>query len=331
MRQRSRGHDGTATAEDLLPLEIRRRREERELSHENLAEITGYSRRYISQLEHRSRGIPALPVLKAVDAALAAGGALVRLRHAAAEARSERLRRRPDPEVESRRRIHDLLDRELYDRKLDFLDRGVAELIESVEHLTPAGITTRVQDQQHLADVLLDTRMLPHQQLRLFMLAGHLAALQAVALLDDNEFQKASTCCLEAAVFTELTGHEGLRAWTLAVNSLIEAAVRNVEKDRAYPRLDGTTTETSRTMTATSETATSGDTISLENAGDSAQPPMTSPSAPTPDELLVAPGGLSTPPILVAIVKDRVARFATATAERTHPPAGPSRTFRPPV
>jgi transcriptional regulator with XRE-family HTH domain len=226
MRQRGRGRHGTATAEDLLPAEVRRRRCERVLSREELARRTGYSRQYIAQLEQPSRGIPSRPVIAAVDAALEAGGALVDLREAAVAARAERLRRRPDPELESRRRVSDLLDHRRSDSELDYLDRLVADLIAKADRLDPADVTALVLDHQSVVDNLLQTPLLPHQQFRLFMLAGHLAGLLAISLLDVDELAGASTCCLEAAVFTELTGHEGLRAWTLAVNRLIDAAAR---------------------------------------------------------------------------------------------------------
>ena len=90
----------------------------------------------------------------------------------------------------------------------------------------PPTSTRRVLEQQRQVDVLLRTPMLPHQQFRLYMLAGHLAGLLALSLLDMDELAKASICCLEAAMFTELTGHEGLRSWTLTVNGLIDAAAR---------------------------------------------------------------------------------------------------------
>jgi hypothetical protein len=60
-------------------------------------------------------------------------------------------------------------------------------------------------------------------------------------------------------------------------------------------------------------------------------PAETGLSAPLPDEQLIAPGGRATPPKLVAMVKGRIARFATATAQRAHPPTSLSHSFRPPV
>ncbi len=354
MRQRSRGCDGTATAEDLLPREIRRRREERGLSRDDLAKITGYSRQYISQLEQPSRGIPTRPVLAAVDAALAADGALVALRLAAIDARSERRQPAPNPEVESRRRIRDLLDHQTSDRKLDVLDQQVAELIRSADRLTPTDITVHVQEQQRFADVLLRTRMLPHQQFRLFMIAGHLAGLQAMALLDSNEFQKASTCCLEAAVFTELSGHEGLRAWTLALNKLIDTAVRSADTAHTFPTpaaFAGEATAPRLRSIAGTGVSAPEQTAPEQTESERIKPERTEPgwnsdedpghcalsaidpSTATSDseDPLIAPGGSSTPPILVALVRRRTARFEPATAPKARPPADLSRRFRPPV
>lgn len=247
MRRGSQGRSGPETGakrraerdggtpEDRLPIQIRRRRGERGLSRAELAALTGYSRSYIGQLEQPSRGIPARRVIEAVDEALAAGGALIRLRDAAKAARAERMGRGPDPETESRRRIGNLLDQRSSDHELDHLDRLAAELIARADALDPPDVTARVLDQQAYVDHLLRTPMLPHQQFRLFMIAGHLAGLLAISLLDVDELAKASTCCLEAAVFTELTGHEGLRAWTLAVNSLIDAAARHAEARTERP------------------------------------------------------------------------------------------------
>ncbi|KJE23249.1 putative transcriptional regulator [Frankia torreyi] len=390
MRQRSRGRQGAATAEDLLPVEVRRRRCERVLSRDELARRTGYSRQYISQLEQPSRGIPSRPVIAAVDAALEAGGALVDLREAAVAARAERLRRRPDPERESRRRVSDLLDHRRSDRELDYLDRLVADLIAKADRLDPQDVTARVLDQQSVVDNLLCTPLLPHQQFRLFMLAGHLAGLLAISLLDVDELAGASTCCLEAAVFTELTGHEGLRAWTLAVNGLIDAAARREcaadagqAPDAAAPdaTVDGGVGDGGRgdgglggpTVTPLHRRpGAAGRTPAMPTPPPSAAPParldpVEGPASPvgsgasaeafTPagsgaqpedsaafepalpggdggeslDEMLIAPGGRATPPRLIALVKGRIARFATANTHRAVPPSGISHAFRPPV
>ncbi|ABW15451.1 transcriptional regulator, XRE family [Parafrankia sp. EAN1pec] len=389
MRQRSRGRQGSSTAEDILPTEIRRRRCERGLSRDELAGRTGYSRQYIGQLEQPSRGIPARPVLAAVDAALEAGGALVDLREAAIAERTERHRRQPDAEIESRRRIGDLLDHRRSDRELDYLDRLAADLIAAADLLDPADLTAQVLDQQAFVDQLLRTPMLPHQQFRLFMIAGHLAGLLAISLLDMDELAKASTCCLEAAVFTELTGHEGLRAWTLAVNSLIDAAARHAEESEpaaGRAGLDGRRAEqglvatrsagsdlragtrAARTGAADSQDGVDhplestadhagyvegrGRGAGIAPSGGAAAPRSTwnhqqsdgvpslsatgvgaaaAAQQPNLDEMLIAPGGRATPPRLIALVKSRIARFATASAQRATPPVGISQAFRPPV
>ncbi|CAJ59679.1 hypothetical protein FRAAL1014 [Frankia alni ACN14a] len=371
-------------------MEVRRRRCERVLSRDELARRTGYSRQYISQLEQPSRGIPSRPVIAAVDAALEAGGALVDLREAAVAARAERLRRRPDPERESRRRVSDLLDHRRSDRELDYLDRLVADLIAKADRLDPQDVTARVLDQQSVVDSLLGTPLLPHQQFRLFMLAGHLAGLLAISLLDVDELAGASTCCLEAAVFTELTGHEGLRAWTLAVNGLIDAAARRgcaadtgQGPEAAAPdaTVDGRIGDGGLggpTVTPLhGRPGTAGRTPSMPAPPPSSPPPSAAPPARsdsaegpaspvgsgaaaeafTPagsgarpedaasfepalpggdggdslDEMLIAPGGRATPPRLIALVKGRIARFATANTHRAVPPSGISHAFRPPV
>jgi transcriptional regulator with XRE-family HTH domain len=328
MRQESRRCHGGATADILFPLEVRRRRRERGLSRDDLARLTGYSPNYVSKLEQPSRGIAARPVVAAVDAALEAGGALIDLREAAIAARSERLRSALDPEKESRRRMADLLDHGNSDRDLDRLDSLVANLISDADQLQPADVTARVLEQQRQVDVLLRTPLLPHQQFRLYMLAGHLAGLLALSLLDMDELAKASTCCLEAAMFTELTGHEGLRSWTLAVNGLIDAAARKASNDRASA--GGVQPDLTQHATRADRLALAADRGQADGLGPGVGGDVDRP-VPGLDERLIAPGGRATPPKLVAMVRGRIARFATATAQRAHPPAGLSQAFRPPI
>ncbi len=333
MRQRSRGRQGTATAEDLLPAEIRRRRCERVLSRDELARRTGYSRQYISQLEQPSRGIPSRPVIAAVDVMLEAGGALIDLREAAVAARAKRLRRSPDPEWESRRRVSALLDQRRSDHELNYLDRLVADLIVKADLLDPPDVTARILAQQRVVDNLLRTPLLPHQQFRLFMLAGHLAGLLAISLVDVDELVGASTCCLEAAVFTELTGHEGLRAWTLAVHELIDAAAARGCSANAgrQPQAADRTPPSLAPPVGAGSPAEHGPQPDGSAAFEPAIPGGDGDASL--DEMLIAPGGRDTPPRLIALVKGRIARFATANANahRTVPPAGISHAFQPPV
>src|SRR4051812_33305692 len=163
-RQSGRGPEGTAAVEEIFHQEVRRRRCARGLSRDELAERTGYSRQYVSQLEQPSKGIPARPVVVAVDAALRAEGALIALRDQAA-ARAELAGRPRDPEHESSRRVHDLLRNRRRDTDLDYLDRTVGELIAMAGSLGPRDIRDRVLDHQEIVDDLLRTPMLPHQQL----------------------------------------------------------------------------------------------------------------------------------------------------------------------
>ncbi|MBL7488438.1 helix-turn-helix domain-containing protein [Frankia sp. AgB1.9] len=387
-RQGSRGPEGTAAVEGIFHQEVRRRRCARGLSRDELAERTGYSRHYVSQLEQPSKGIPPRPVVVAVDAALCADGALVALRDEAASARAEATGRGRDPEHESRSRVHDLLGNRRCDAELDYLDRTVGELIAIAGSLGPRDIRDRVLDQQEIVDGLLRTPMLPHQQLRLFLIAGHLAGLLAIALLDLGELSGACTCCLEAAVFTELTGHAGLRAWTLAVNRLVAEAARHAEAlaaqpndakngdltiatevdelavrdlDDPYPvynrpaavvgadeatvsHLDfgyvgGSTAETDPVGYGTPEAprdliAWRVDELAAGRFGYDPPEFGAEPAGPPwrgVGDVLTAPGGRASTPLLVALVKGRIARFATTDARRERPLAGLSRAFHPPV
>ena len=309
-RQTSRGPEGAATPGETFHQEVRRRRCDRGLSRDDLARRTGYSRQYLSQLEQPSKGVPARPVVVAVDAALQAEGALVALRDQAAAACAERAGQPRDPERESRRRVHDLLHNRRCDADLDYLDRMVGELIAVADGLSPRDVCDRVFDQQDFVDALLRTPMLPHQQFRLYMIAGHLAGLLAIALLDLGDLPGAGTCCLEAAVFTELTGHEGLRAWTLAVNRLVDEAAR--QADAAARRQGGKGTPT----------AHGPDTAGLVTPADVIGP--AGPANPVEANSFEAVGPAEAGPVFLAdypAEPDRIGYAATAgTAEASSDP-----------
>jgi transcriptional regulator with XRE-family HTH domain len=380
-RQRSRGPEDAATAEELFHHEVRRHRCARGLSRDELARQTGYSRQYVSQLEQPSKGIPPRPVVVAVDAALHADGVLIALRERALAARAARASHPRDPERASNRRVHDLLNNRRRDHDLDYLDRMVGELIAIADTLSPQDVCDRVLDQQEFVDALLRTPMLPHQQFRLYMIAGHLAGLLAIALLDLGELASASTCCLEAAVFTELTGHEGLRVWTLAVNRLVAEATRHAdtvvghpgqqygaerarfagplglgepaERSDEAPRADtgpvlvadgyddpepmgyAATATTGAAEASTDPILRRADELAAGRLTAHERAPLdadpTSPPWRGVSDLMTAPGGRASTPRLVALVKGRIARFATTSARRERPPYGISRAFHPPV
>jgi transcriptional regulator with XRE-family HTH domain len=224
----NRGPDGMPAAEDVFHQEVRRHRRARGLTRDELAARTGYSRRYIGQLEQPSKGVPARRVVAAVDAVLRAGGRLLALRDQAAA--DQAAARAPDPELASRRRVAELLRSRPCDAELDHLDQALGQLIATVETLGPRDTRDQVLEAQRLVDDLLRLPMLPHQQFRLFLIAGQLAGLLAIASLDLDELPAANACGLEAAVFTELTGHEGLRTLTSAVNRLVGEAGRHAER-----------------------------------------------------------------------------------------------------
>jgi transcriptional regulator with XRE-family HTH domain len=229
MRQGSR--DREATAEGLLAHEFRYWREKRGLSRDDLARRVGYSRHSISQLEQPSRPLPHRPLVAKVDAALDAGGALIELREAAFAARRERLRRVPDPERESSRRVDTLLGQRGLDCQLDNLDRAVTHILLTAPDMAKADVVTAIMAQQRYVESLMECRMLPRQARRLYMLAGHLAAMLAVALLDLDDVRGATASCIEAVFITEAAGDEGLRALTLKVHQLVEAAARAADEN----------------------------------------------------------------------------------------------------
>lgn len=77
----------------LLAEEIRRRRKAAGLSHAQLAIETGYTRQYVSLAERPRKGVPSPDLVRALDRALAADGALSALRERVERARGARRRR----------------------------------------------------------------------------------------------------------------------------------------------------------------------------------------------------------------------------------------------
>ncbi|CCH33908.1 hypothetical protein BN6_66710 [Saccharothrix espanaensis DSM 44229] len=93
--QATAGKAGDAAV--LLSVEIRRLRGEAGLSQPELAVLVGYTRQYISMAERPQKNLPSLDLVRALDAALGAGGTLVALREGAKNeqrARRETLIRR---------------------------------------------------------------------------------------------------------------------------------------------------------------------------------------------------------------------------------------------
>jgi len=84
------------SAELALAAELRRRRLAVGWSQGELANRVGYSREYVSRAERASKGLPSAELVRIVDAALGASGALVSLHDAAHCVRLQR-RRRGDP------------------------------------------------------------------------------------------------------------------------------------------------------------------------------------------------------------------------------------------
>jgi transcriptional regulator with XRE-family HTH domain len=83
--------DGISSAHDQLAEQIRRRRKHAGLSQSQLAAMIGYSPQYVSLAERPNKGLASAAVVSAIDNALDAGGALLRLRD---QAESEQHARR---------------------------------------------------------------------------------------------------------------------------------------------------------------------------------------------------------------------------------------------
>ncbi|MGB3437624.1 MAG: transcriptional regulator [Actinophytocola sp.] len=75
--------DQPASAAELLAHEIRRLRNAAGLSQPQLAEAVGYTRQYVSLAERAGKNLPSRDLVSALDKALQAGGALLKLREQA--------------------------------------------------------------------------------------------------------------------------------------------------------------------------------------------------------------------------------------------------------
>ncbi|OZM76595.1 helix-turn-helix transcriptional regulator [Pseudonocardia sp. MH-G8] len=93
------GSEDVEPAAARLAEEIRRRRKAAGLSHAQLAVKTGYTRQYVSLAERPRKGLPSVDLVRALDRALAAGGALSALRELAERARQVRRGRDAATEV----------------------------------------------------------------------------------------------------------------------------------------------------------------------------------------------------------------------------------------
>lgn len=81
---------GAAAPEAALSREIRRRREIAGLSQNQLANLIGYSRQYVSRAERPSAGLTSSDLVRAIDTALSIGGELVALRESLQQQRANR-------------------------------------------------------------------------------------------------------------------------------------------------------------------------------------------------------------------------------------------------
>ncbi|HEX6356049.1 helix-turn-helix transcriptional regulator [Actinophytocola sp.] len=88
------GGEDVEPAAAQLAEEIRRRRLAADLSHAQLGAKIGYSRQYVSLAERPRKGLPSADLVRALDHALAADGALLGLREKADAARQARRRSR---------------------------------------------------------------------------------------------------------------------------------------------------------------------------------------------------------------------------------------------
>lgn len=132
-----------ASPVERLAQEIRRRRGEASLSQAELAARIGYSRQYVSLAERPGKGLPSKELVGAMDSALAADGALLRLREEAVAERlslrrahsSDMSRDTPEPHLRS------VLVPALVDGRVVLLPVGLPADDVSAYHVPPGGLS----------------------------------------------------------------------------------------------------------------------------------------------------------------------------------------------
>ncbi|MEU4802989.1 helix-turn-helix transcriptional regulator [Actinosynnema sp. NPDC023587] len=234
--------DMTAPAGVRLAHEIRRRRTEAGLSQPQLARMIGYTRQYVSLAERVGHNLPSAEVIRALDQALNAMGALIALRE---RCRSEQkrlrgkspVRRVPQNTVSleanlsaSATRVDTKSDvvESIADLTLDAPPRrrvgraevGQVKLMTSAlaasENLYGGGMTSEAGI-AHLrwASRMLKVHSEPAVEVALFEAVGNLAGVVAFSAFDVGDHPVAARCFRFALSCAEQGGSWELRAATL--------------------------------------------------------------------------------------------------------------------
>lgn len=105
---------------------------------------------------------------------------------------------------------------------LQQLDADVSRLARDYLHAAPAGMMREMVRVRRRVYRLLEGRQRPADTGHLYLLAGMLSGLLANASTDLGYLDAASEQVRAAWAYSELCGHNGLRAWTRGMHALIE-------------------------------------------------------------------------------------------------------------
>ncbi|GAA3457991.1 transcriptional regulator with XRE-family HTH domain [Saccharothrix longispora] len=237
--------DPTEPAGVRLAREIRRRRTAASLSQPQLAQKIGYTRQYVSLAERADHNLPSMEIVKAIDRALDAEGALVALREES-KSEQERLRRESTPQITAKQSrvsprtgtdqevlspplpmdvdpwvLADALTRSgINGIALDHMERAAYGYAQQYPVIPPGVLWPSVSGQiTRLNDVLAHPQ--PQRvRRRVAVLLGVLTGVAGHLLLDLNRHDDACRYFDVAGLAAREAESPDLAAWVLAVHSL---------------------------------------------------------------------------------------------------------------
>ncbi|GAA3868079.1 hypothetical protein GCM10022243_37180 [Saccharothrix violaceirubra] len=216
------------SAGEELARQIRQRRDQAGLSQPKLARMIGYTRQYISRAERPNHNLPSIDLVRALDAALDARGALMSLREKAKKERTNLhmqngangsdLLHTGDPSTDSQ----DAFDLETRPRwRVGHSEVAHVRLMTSAlaasENLYGGGMSGEVASAQlRSARRLLDASATPAIRAELFEAVGNLASVVGYAAFDIGDHTTARRCFDFSLSCADEAGSWELRAATLA-------------------------------------------------------------------------------------------------------------------
>ncbi|MEC3917485.1 helix-turn-helix domain-containing protein [Nocardia sp. CDC160] len=245
-------HRRPPTAADQLAREIKRLRQESDLSQRVLASMIGYSRQYVTMTEWEGSNLPSPEIVAAIDNALEANGALVALR-AQADADRQAKRRTAATSFATTDEPGKSLTANVFNPfNLESVpsryapESGCARAVawsdvEQVKEATRRAATaenlhgggsanTAASQQLYAFAPLVRGRTAPEMRRALFEAVGNLSAVAAFAAFDIADFATADQHSRFALWCADAAGSWDLRASTLADMARMAAYTSDVDK-----------------------------------------------------------------------------------------------------